>query len=60
MNYTPVLNAKLCSLSSDYVNSLMYGTCTVDLKEIKKIVMLKFLVESQCKSYNVRCLLEKY
>lgn len=64
MNYQSVnivncLNSKLCEISDNYVNSTMYGLCNINLNEIKEMLLIKFLINSECKSYNVKCLLEK-
>lgn len=53
------LDSTLCELSTDYANSLMYGLCNVSLYNLKLILLIKFLIASECDSYAVRCLLEK-
>jgi len=53
------LDDTLCELSTNYVNSLMYGLCDVSLYDVKLILLIQFLIASECDSYAVRCLLEK-
>ena len=53
------LNSTLCEISSNYVNSLMYGLCGVSLYNVKLILLIEFLMASECKTYAVRCLLEE-
>lgn len=53
------LDSTFCELSTNYVNSLMYGLCKQDLYNIKLILLIEFLRASECDSYAIRCLLEK-
>lgn len=64
MNYQSVavancIDGTLCEISSNYVNSLMYGLCNVSLYNVKLILLIEFLIASECETYTVRCLLEK-
>ena len=57
-NIVNCLDDKFCNLSESYVNAIMYGLCYPDKDKLKLILLIKFLINSSCKPYSLKCLLE--